>query len=201
MSATALILAAGRGARFSAAGGEGPKLLAQWRGKPLVRHVAEAALASAARPVIVVTGHARAEVEAALAGFALTFVHNGAFTEGLAGSLALGLGALPAQAESAVILLADMPLVSAALIDGLTAALAAKPGALASAPVRNGARGNPVVLGRALFAQAAALTGDQGARRLIDALGGALAEVPVADDAAAMDVDTPAALADLLRRD
>ena len=200
MSAAALILAAGRGARFSAAGGEGPKLLAQWRGKPLVRHVAEAALASAARPVIVVTGHARAGVEAALAGLDLTFVHNGAFAAGLAGSLALGLGALPAQAESAVILLADMPLVSAALIDRLTAALAAKPGSRAAAPVRNGARGNPVVLARALFAQAAALTGDQGARRLIDALAGALAEVPVADDAAAMDVDTPAALAELSRR-
>ena len=49
----AIVLAAGRGTRFAA----GPKLLARLDGKPLVRHVAEAAAASAARPVLVVTGH------------------------------------------------------------------------------------------------------------------------------------------------
>ena len=57
----AIILAAGQASRFRAAAGEsGPatKLVAQLEGKPLVRHVAEAALASRAAPVIVVTGHA-----------------------------------------------------------------------------------------------------------------------------------------------
>ncbi len=68
----ALVLAAGRSSRMG-----GPnKLLEKIAGRPLVRIVAEAALASRARPVIVVTGHQRERVEAALAGLPVTFVHN-----------------------------------------------------------------------------------------------------------------------------
>jgi molybdenum cofactor cytidylyltransferase len=60
----ALVLAAGRSSRMG-----GPnKLLAEIGGRPLVRIVTEQVLASRARPVIVVTGHQRERVEAALAG-------------------------------------------------------------------------------------------------------------------------------------
>ena len=65
----AVILAAGQASRFRAAAGEaGPatKLVALLAGEPLVRHVAQAALASRARPVVVVTGHAEGAVRAAL---------------------------------------------------------------------------------------------------------------------------------------
>ena len=62
----AVVLAAGRSTRMG-----GPnKLLAEIGGKPLVRIAVEQALASRARPVIVVTGHQREQVEAALAGLA-----------------------------------------------------------------------------------------------------------------------------------
>src|SRR6185437_13977294 len=78
----AIVLAAGRASRYRAAGGAEPtKLVAEYRGQPLVRWAARAALASRARPVIVVTGHARAEVEAVLAGLDLRFVHNADFAE------------------------------------------------------------------------------------------------------------------------
>ena len=200
MSAAALILAAGRGARFAAGGGTEPsKLLALWRGKPLVRHVAEAALASRARPVVVVTGHARSEIEAALAGLDLTFAHNAAFADGLAGSLACGLAALPGDADSAVILLADMPDIHAALIDRLTGALSANPKAAAAAPLYQGARGNPVALARRLFAQAASLQGDQGARKILDSLGDGLIEVAVDDAGVTLDIDMPETLSALKR--
>jgi CTP:molybdopterin cytidylyltransferase MocA len=71
------VLAAGRGSRF----GEAPKLLAHLHGKPLVRHVAEAALASAADPVFVVTGHRSGEVEAALIDLPVVLVPNRAYAE------------------------------------------------------------------------------------------------------------------------
>ena len=65
----ALVLAAGQASRYRAAGGgEATKLIAEWRGEKLVRWAVRAALASRARPVLVVTGHACAEVEAALGG-------------------------------------------------------------------------------------------------------------------------------------
>ena len=195
MRAAAIILAAGQGARYAASGGAEPsKLVALWNGMPLVRHVAEAALASKARPVIVVTGHAHAEVAAALAGLDVHFAHNPEFADGMAGSLRCGIAEVPPDAQAAVVLLADMPKVAAALIDQLADALAAHPLALAAAPVRNGQRGNPVCLSRALFAQVAALSGDQGARKLLDGLGGRLVEIDVDDDAVARDIDTSAAL-------
>ena len=61
-----VVLAAGRSTRMG-----GPnKLLAELGGKPLVRIAVEQVLASKARPVIVVTGHQRERVEAALEGVA-----------------------------------------------------------------------------------------------------------------------------------
>jgi len=193
----AILLAAGRSARFAAAGGrEATKLAASVAGKPLARYAAEAALASAARPVVVVTGHARDAVEAALHGLRLRFVHNPAFASGLASSLKAGLAALPGDIEGAVVLLADMPAVAPALIDRLAAAFAAAPDALAAIPVAEGRRGNPVLLGRALFPAVAALDGDEGARRLLAGLPpGRVVEIAAGDDGATLDVDTPEALA------
>jgi molybdenum cofactor cytidylyltransferase len=70
MSVAAIVLAAGRGARFDVARS---KLLADYGGRPLVRCAVEAALASKASKTIVVTGHAHGEIEQALAGLPVTF--------------------------------------------------------------------------------------------------------------------------------
>src|SRR4029453_2175436 len=90
----AVILAAGEGKRFRTSPDE-TKLSAELDGKPLVRHVAEAALASRARPVLLVTGHAEEQVLAVLDGLPLNRIHNSDFSSGLAGSLKLAIGALP----------------------------------------------------------------------------------------------------------
>jgi len=189
----ALVLAAGRASRYRAAGGAEPtKLIADYRGEPLVRWAVRAALASRARPVVVVTGHARAEVEAALAGLDLGFAHNPDFAEGLATSLRAGVAALPADVAGALVLLGDMPEASAAVADALIDAFAATPGALAAVALYAGRRGNPVLLGRGLFAEVARLTGDEGARGLIAALPpGRIASVEVAEAGVTKDVDRP----------
>lgn len=191
----AIILAAGRSTRFGPDSPPGGKLVASLRGKPLVRHVAEAALASIARPILVVTGHAAANVEAALAEMSLTFVANPGHRTGLSSSLQVGVAALPETVAAAVILLGDMPYVSAALVDRLIHAFrepARTP--LAVTPVRAGRRGNPVVIGRGLFGALAQLEGDRGARALIDAAGNDVLECPVDDDAIEIDIDTQDAL-------
>lgn len=191
----AVILAAGRSTRWRASGGaEATKLVASWRGRPLVRAVAEAAMASRARPVIVVLGHESAAVRAALAGLDVRFVVNADYAEGLATSLRVGLAAVPAQAAGAVVLLGDMPGVGADLIEALIAAFAARPGALAAAPRRAGALGNPALLGRALFAQAMGLGGDKGARALIEAAGDGLVALDWAGEETRFDVDEASAL-------
>ena len=196
-SIAAIILAAGQASRFRAAAGEaGPatKLVAQLDGKPLVRHVAEAALASRAAPVIVVTGHAKEVVRAALEGLPLTFTHNRAYASGLASSLQQGLASAPPDCDGALVMLGDMPLVSPQIIAQLIDAFERNPSTKAVAPVREGQRGNPVLLSRALFPAVAALSGDVGARALLAAAQGEIIEVAVASRAVTFDVDTPDAL-------
>ena len=163
----AIILAAGRSTRFAGDQPGATKLVADLHGKPLVRHVADAALASHARPVIVVTGHARDRVEEALSDLPLTFVHNKDYATGLAGSLRTGIAAVPQTASGAIVLLADMPLVTSNLLDELVARFGQNPKADAIVPVIQARRGNPVLLARSLFPSVAHLTGDEGARRLL----------------------------------
>jgi molybdenum cofactor cytidylyltransferase len=167
----AILLAAGSASRYRAAGGKTSKLVADLAGKPLARHAAEAALGSKARPIIVVTGYDRPAIEKALAGLPLQFTHNADYANGLASSLKVGVVALPAGIDGALILLGDMPAVTPALIDRLIAAFAERPDALAAAPVSAGRRGNPVLLSRALFAAIAKLEGDEGARKLLAGAG------------------------------
>jgi molybdenum cofactor cytidylyltransferase len=62
-------------------------------------------------------------------------------------------------------------------------------GALAAAPVYHGRRGNPVLLDRTLFPQLLALTGDAGARGVLQSLGDRLALVESPDDGVLFDVD------------
>jgi len=189
MTVAAIILAAGQGTRFGAE----PKLLASLRGKPLVRHVTEAACSSRATPVIVVTGHRRTEVEAALAELPVQIVRNLHFAEGLSASVKAGFAALPSRAEAAVVLLGDMPRVSATLLDTLIGAWLENDRPSAVVPIFDGQRGNPVLLSRALRDDVARLSGDVGAGPMLRTRPDVL-ELPVSDPAVLYDVDKPADL-------
>ncbi len=190
LAIAAIVLGAGRSSRMG-----GPnKLLAEINGKPLIRMVVEQALASRARPVLVVTGHQRERVESALSGLPVRFVHNPHFADGLGTSLKAGIAALPPDIDGAIVCLGDMPQVDAALIDRLVGAIDPDKGALIAVPVIEGKRGNPVVWSRRFFPDLTAVEGDIGARYLIGRYAEAVAEVPVDGTAALTDVDTPEAL-------
>jgi molybdenum cofactor cytidylyltransferase len=193
----AVILAAGQSSRFRAAGGPDPtKLVAQLDGKPIVRRVVEAALATKARPVVVVTGYAQDVVESVVADLEVSFAFNPKFASGLASSLSVGLSAMPQDAVGALVLLGDMPLIEPRVADALIEAFLAREGALAAIPLTEGRRGNPVLLGRGLFEAAMRLKGDEGARKLIGVLNeGELVEVGASDMGVTFDVDTPEDLA------
>jgi molybdenum cofactor cytidylyltransferase len=186
----AVVLAAGRSTRMGAVN----KMIAEIGGKPLVRIAVEQALASRAHPVIVVTGHERERIEAALAGLPVRFAHNPHYAEGLGTSLKAGISAVPADADGAVVLLGDMPQVDAGLIDRLIGAFDPERGGLIVAPSIEGRRGNPVVWSRRFFQDLMAIQGDIGARHLIGSYAEAVVEVPVAGAAALTDVDTPESL-------
>jgi molybdenum cofactor cytidylyltransferase len=189
-SVACIILAAGQSRRM----GRINKLLAAIDGKPMVRWAAEAALASAARPVFVVLGHEADKVRAALASLDVTFVQNPDYAQGIAGSVKRGIAALPAGLDGAVVCLGDMPRIGAVQIDRLIAAYNPVEGRALCIPTWRGKRGNPVLIGKRFFAEMQALTGDVGARPLISQYPELTCEVAMEDDAVLVDIDTPQAL-------
>ncbi len=183
----ALVLAAGRSRRMGGAN----KLIATVGGRPLVRIAAEAALASRARPVIVVTGHDAGAIEGALAGLAVSCAYNPDHRAGLSTSLKAGLAALPAGLAGVVVMLADMPEIGPAVVDRLIDALRGETDIVV--PVWEGKRGNPVLWGAGWFARLAAVEGDTGGRQLIAANPELVVAVAM-DAAVTRDIDTPEAL-------
>jgi len=180
----AIVLAAGSGARFG-----GGKLTAPYGGGVLLDGALAAAFAAPARSVTVVTGAEAARVAAAARAFdpRVKIVHAADHTEGMGASLRTGIASLPEDAAGAFVFLGDMPRVPHSVLAALADALAA--GADAAAPVFQSRRGNPVLLGRALFPDLLALTGDAGARAVLQRLGDRLALVEAPDDGVLFDVD------------
>lgn len=187
----AIVLAAGMSSRMGA-----NKLLQEWRGKPLLRWTAEAALASEAKPVIVVTGHDATNTEAVLRGLDVVVIRNPSYRDGLSSSLRSGLSALPDSADGALVMLGDMPEVSANLLNRMIAAFSPPDGRSICVAVHQGKRGNPVLWSRAFFGEIANITGDTGAKTLLGANEEQLCEVETGA-AVLRDVDTPEALAKL----
>ena len=189
----ALVLAAGQSRRMGAVN----KLLIAIDGKPMLRHAVDAVLSAGIAPVVVVTGHEHAEVEAALAGLPVAFAANPDYAQGLSTSLRHGLAALPKGIDGALVVLGDMPRVEPAELRAIVGAFSPNEGRAIVVPTRHGKRGNPVLWGRQFFAEMQELGGDVGARHLIGAYPEAVAEVEMAGDGVLTDIDTPQALARL----
>jgi len=182
----AVVLAAGFATRFG-----GGKLLAPYDGGVLLDGALRAAVAAPVRSVTLVTGAEAERVAAAARAFdrEIRIVQAADFAEGLAASLRAGVASLPPDSAGVFVFLGDMPRVPAAVLRPLAAALSA--GASAAAPMFEGRRGNPVLIGRALFPELLRLTGDEGARRVLQGLGDRLALVEAPDDGVLFDVDEP----------
>jgi molybdenum cofactor cytidylyltransferase len=189
----AVVLAAGRSSRMAPAN----KLLTEVEGQAMVARAVDAALASQARPVFVVTGHDATRVRQAVAGRDVTIVENPAYADGLSASLRAGLAALPADVDGAVFLLGDMPRVTASHVDRLLAAFNPAEGRAICVPTWRAKRGNPVLWSSRFFPEMGALEGDTGARGLLRQHAEQICEVEMSDDGVLVDVDTPDALAAL----
>ncbi|TBY84981.1 nucleotidyltransferase family protein [Rhizobium leguminosarum] len=188
-SVAIVILAAGKASRMGEGGKH--KLLAEFDGVPLVRRSVLTALGADAASVIVVTGHRRSEIEAALDGLALTFVDNPDYASGMASSLITGFSSRDADsADGILIMLADMPGISTTHLDALISAFRNAGGEAVVRAVSQGKPGNPVILPRSLNQAVLRLEGDVGARAIIATSGLPVLDVDVGD-AALLDVDTP----------
>ena len=113
MRIAGIIPAAGRSSRLGI-----DKLLVDLEGEPLVRRAARRAIAAGLAPVIVVVRDA-SHMSAALSGLPVQLVPNPRPEDGMASSVHAGIGAVPAECDAAVVLLPDMPLVTAKMLTEL----------------------------------------------------------------------------------
>lgn len=181
-----VVLAAGASTRM----GE-PKQLLMLGGQPLIVRAVEAALASPAWPVVVVLGAHAQQVKALLAKHPVLIAENPAWTEGMASSLRTGIAVLQQFSRSldgAIVALCDQPAFSADVITRLieTQRITSRSIVAAHYSGRNGA---PALFLRQHFAALAALTGEEGARLLLNRAADEVASVDL--PALAVDLDTP----------
>ena len=194
----AVILAAGKSTRMAPFN---KLLVTDQAGKPMIARVVDNVLSSAARPVIVVTGHRADDIKAALAGRPVTFVASPNYAAGLSESLKAGIAAVPPEARAAIVCLGDMPLVTGRILDRLLAAHDADEGRLIAVPTHQGQLGNPILWDRKFFPDLLAMTGDGGGgRRIIREHAEVVAEIDVNDDAVLRDFDTRESLETLPAR-
>jgi molybdenum cofactor cytidylyltransferase len=157
----AVVLAAGLSRRMGQA-----KLLMKVSGKAIIRYVVESVLAGGVDSVWVVTGPDVEPIEAALNGLEVQIAVNLAPEEGQAASVRAGIAALPPSVEAVLIALGDQPLLAPSIIPALLAARRASPKLIVAPRYRDG-QGNPVLFKREIFPELLRLTGDQGARPII----------------------------------
>lgn len=166
-----VLLAAGSSSRMG-----GPnKLLLALEGESLVRRAAKRALAAGLDPVIVVLGHDADRVRNELAGLAVIPVVNPHPERGVNGSLRTGIAAVPEDAAAAIVLLADMPFVTAQMIRAVAARFRESRAPLVISDY-GGFQAPPTLYGRSLFAEALALDDGEGGGKAVVARNLARAE-------------------------
>jgi molybdenum cofactor cytidylyltransferase len=182
-----VVLAAGRSERMRGAN----KLILEFEGVPIVARVVDAALASTAADVVVVTGNAAESVVAALGARLVHIVHNAGCAAGLGTSIARGVAALPADATCALICLGDLPRLRAEHFDALIRAYDPTRGRTLCVPVHEGRRGHPVLFGAQYFDELRVLDADTGAREILSRHPDSIYEIQMDDPAITLDIDTP----------
>jgi molybdenum cofactor cytidylyltransferase len=193
----AVVLAAGRSRRMAP---HNKLLVTDKTGKSMIARVVDNVLSSKARPILVVTGHQAEQVEKALGGRPVRYVHAADYADGLAASLKTGIAAVPPECAAALVCLGDMPLVTGRMIDRLLSAYDPDEGRLIVLPTFHGKQGNPMLWDRRFFPEILQITGDSGARFLLGKHMEVMTEVEMADDAVLRDFDTTESLATLPQR-
>lgn len=183
----AVILAAGESARMGT-----PKQLLLLDGQPLVVRAVEAALASSAWPVVVVLGAHAEKIRPLFARRPVLIAENPAWSEGMAASIRTGVTTLrqfSRQLDAALVALCDQPAFSADVIAQLVAAQRTTGRSIVAARYR-GRHGAPALFLREHFETLIHLTGEEGARALLNGRPERVAAVDL--PALALDLDTPA---------
>jgi len=183
-----IILAAGLSSRFGR-----PKQLVELNHKPLLAWIVDACLGSRLDKILVVLGESASPIASCLAKRysdpRITPIINPQYAQGMSRSLRAGLlKAMPAF-PSVMFLLGDQPLVDSNLIDRLLAGFWESEKDIC-VPVHNGRRGNPTLFSRKFYDQLLTVSGDIGAREIIQAHPADVLSIEIEDPLPFFDIDT-----------
>ncbi len=179
-----VVLAAGTSTRMGK-----NKLLFDLEGESVVRRAIRVAAESGLQPVIAVLGHEAERVRRELAGLSCDIVENPDYQRGINGSLKTGIAAVPDSATAAVVILADMPFVTAPMIATLIARYRASTAPLVISDY-DGVNAPPMLYDRALFPELQTMEGE-GCGKVVVRRHRQEAEVLAWPAAALTDLDVP----------
>ena len=187
MNIAAIILAAGGSTRLGS-----PKQLLEYRGRTLLRHAAETALATSCHPALAVLGAGADRLQPEIAELAVHAVVNLDWQQGMGTSIRRGIETLETLApdvDGVVLMLCDQPLIRPGTLELLVQAFREKQGTCDGvAATYGGTRGVPALFGRGMFAGLRALPDEVGAKALLRQPGVEIVEIPMPE--AATDIDT-----------
>lgn len=193
MPIAAILLAAGASRRLGR-----PKQLLKLDGETLLGRAIRLATEAGAAPVIAVLGaHREAIFEAVEFGGAQAVV-NDEWEQGMSSSIRRGLKALEKcgdEVTGALLMSCDQPRLTVDRLRALMAVFAEQDAPVIVASAYGGIEGVPAVFPASVFPDLMALTGDKGARALIDSAPCAVIALPF--DGGEVDIDLPSDLAEL----
>jgi len=184
---SAVVLAAGRSTRM----GEAKQLLRIDEQTMLERTIENVSASRVEEAVLVLGFEAesiRRELPAALLD-GVKIVVNENHQSGMASSLREGLAAVNLESDAALIVLADQPLVRPETMNLIVEQYRGSDAEIVI-PHYQGSRGNPVLLGRSVFAEAMALEGDVGCRSIFAQHTKGILRVDVDDPGILADIDS-----------
>lgn len=190
-----VILAAGASSRMGR-----PKQLLRYHGQFLIQHGVQTAMHSAAQPVVVVLGANAEQIQPVIAAHPIHVVINAEWSLGMSTSIRAGIATLNAidpAADGVIIMTGDQPLITTAILNSLVEQSQATSHRIVASEYA-GILGVPAFFHRSVFPELLALTGDVGARYIIQQH---LNEtLPYPNPNAQIDIDTPAHYQQLLQQ-
>ena len=179
-----VLLAAGAGRRFG-----GSKLLALYKGRPLIEAALHGLRGAPVDEIIAVTGKDAEELREICSPYGVRVIRNPDWAEGMSTSVRAGLRACEQGARAVVVALADQPLVGAEAVERLVGAF--EGGARVAVATYGGSPRNPALFAREVLPLLEReLSGDTGARVFLKRHPELVTEVPCDDVADPADVDT-----------
>ena len=190
---SAIVLAAGKSERMGS-----PKALLPISGRTFLENILDAISQTSIEEIVVVVGHHRKEIEAAVklksaernrdSAQPEKFVFNADYEKGMITSFQAGIRALSWDASGAFLLLVDHPLVEPATIEAMIANLAPNRIVL---PTFESRRGHPALFSSEVLEEILALPSTEGANIVVRKDPARIVEVPVNSPGILVDVDTP----------